>query len=485
MNDIDLAIAIAKAKKAKGGQTDAMTAPPPQTNMVEQSMSGVNEGIGQMAGFPVDAVSGAINGVGQMLGRDKPLIENPVGGSKWFNDGMLNPTISDVEPQTRGQRIGRRVGEELGASAVAAPLGLASAAVRAAPKAFAATEAASALGSGTGAAVANEIAPGSAIADIVGALSGGIAGGGMAARQLGVNGTKANIRPGIEDQKLRANDAYGTVRADQRTMSPQSIDGMTDDIAASMQKERINPRLQPGSSAVLDALMTDSKGPMRIEDVENMRRLTEQGLPATASKSDQRLSGMMKGQITDYLDNLGDPIADNLKDGRNAHRRASAASSIDEASTKATRRAASTGSGGNEINAMRQNLRSILDNPRKARSFTKSEIELMDQVVQGTAGQNALRKLSRFAPTSGGLSAMMGIGGAMASPAIALPIMGATELAKMAGERSTRGAVDALMKSIAPDKVLSAGDSGIMPIIQALLAGRATAGATQDDRRTK
>jgi fumarate hydratase class II len=70
----------------------------------------------------------------------------------------------------------------------------------------------------------------------------------------------------------------------------------------------------------------------------------------------------------------------------------------------------------------------------------------------------------------------VGIGGAMASPAVALPLMAVTELAKAGGERSTRNAVDALMKSIAPDRVLETSKDGLGPVITALLAGRTMAG---------
>lgn len=448
---------------------------PSVSSVATQVGAGSQTGIANALGFPVDALASGISGVGQATGLWGP-IENPIGGSASI-DRLMQPLRANVpDPQNAAERIGRRVGEEVGASAAMAPIAMGSAAVRAAPGMFAGTEAASALGSGTGAALANEIAPGSMTAEIVGALTGGLAGGGIAARTLGTGGTPAAVRGGIEDQRMRASDAYAPVRADTRTLPQQSTDTLVDRLTGRMANERINPRLQPGSAAILDAVTDDAARPMRIEDVENLRRMTQQSLPATASPADRRLSGIMTNEITDYLDNLNDPVADSLREGRDAYRRASAAQTIEDASTRAVRRAASTGSGGNEINAMRQNLRSILDNPRKARSFKPEELELMDQIVRGTADQNALRRMSRFAPSSGGLSAMLGIGGAMASPAVALPIMAATELAKGAGERSTRATVDALMQSIAPNRVLSPGSEGMTPIIRALLAGRTMAG---------
>jgi hypothetical protein len=471
---------------------------PSVSSVAAQTGAGSQVGIANALGFPVDAIAGAINGLGamrpqvdsQMVMREdgipdlqvsgitqrEPIIQNPIGGSASI-DSLMQPLRANIpEPQNRAERIGRRVGEEVGASAAMAPVAMGSAAVRAAPGLFAGTEAAAALGSGAGAAIANEVAPDSMTAEIVGALTGGLTGGGLAARTLGTGATPATMRGGIEDQRMRAADAYAHVRADQRVLPQQSTDTLVDRLTGRMGKERLNPRLHPSSAAILDAVTDDAARPLRIEDVEDLRRMTEQNMPAQAVKRDRTLGGFMKDEITDYLDSLNDPVADSLREGRDAYRRASAAQSIDDASTRAARRAASTGSGGNEINAMRQNLRSILDNPRKARSFKPEELEMMEQVVRGTADQNVLRRLSRFAPSSGGLSAMLGIGGTMASPAIALPVMAVTELAKGAGERSTRATIDALMQSIAPNRVLKPGDQGMTPVIRALLAGRTASG---------
>ena len=58
------------------------------------------------------------------MGSRQPVLDEPVGGTQSIMRA-LSPLISDVEPQTQGQRIARRVGEEVGASAVAAPLGFA------------------------------------------------------------------------------------------------------------------------------------------------------------------------------------------------------------------------------------------------------------------------------------------------------------------------------------------------------------------------
>lgn len=440
-------------------------------SLIAQTGAGTQEGIAQMAGFPVDAVTGGINAVGQMTGLYEP-IQNPVGGSASI-DAFMSPLRANVpEPATRGERVARRVGEEIGAGAVMAPAAMLSPAVRAAPGAFAATEAASTLGSGASAAAANEMFPGSATAEIVGSLLGGVPAGMAATRLTGTGTRPADVIRGIDDQRATARQLYGEVRADPRTLPLSSTQGMVGDIQARMADERLYPRLQPSSSAMLDVLIEEGANPMRIEDVENLRRLTTQSLPSNAADADRRLSTIMKDEITQYLEGLNDPVASTLTEARDAYRRGSAAGAVETATDRAALRAATSGTGGNEINAIRQNLRRILEQPRLSRSFTEQELGQIRQIVEGTPDQNVLRSLSRIAPSTGGLSAMLGVGGAMASPEAALPIMGAGELARYAGERSTRSSIARLLQSLAPDRTLAPSQPGIEGIISALLAAR-------------
>ena len=436
--------------------------------------AGSQSGIASALGFPVDAVTGGINGLGQLTGLWEP-IQNPVGGSASIESALSPFREGIAEPQTGLERAARRVGQEVGASAGFLPAGLAMTAGRAAPMAVAATDTAAALGGGLAAAGANELAPGNMWADMLASIMGGAGAGALAGRAAGLGATAPTVRSGIDEQRMIARDAYGQVRADQTMIPQDSVDGLNQTLANRMAQERINPRLQPGSSAILDALLVDTRGPMRVEDVENLRRVTQQNLPVTATPADQRLSGIMTDEITQYLDGLDMPSANVLREGRQATRRYKAAETVEGATTKAQRRAASTGSGGNEINATRQNIRALLDNPRKSRGFRPDEIAAMEEIVRGTGGGNVLRSLSRFAPTSGGLSSMMGIGGVMASAPVALPIIAATEGAKYLGERSVRNSADNLMELLAPSRVTSPGDPGLMGVIQALLAGRAIA----------
>jgi len=444
-------------------------------DLATQAGAGSQVGIAQMLGFPVDAVSSALSGFGELTGLYGP-IERPIGGSQFF-DELISPLRANVpEPATAAERIARRTGEEVGAASVALPLAFASPAVRAAPLAVAGVEGGSAIGSGLGAGLLAEQFPDSQAADVAGALIGGLTVGGIGSRMAGLGGADAVVRPGIEEQRSIASDIYGQARADTRTLPQTSTQQLADNLTARMAAERLNPRLQPGSQAILDAIVTDAQGPMRIEDVENLRRLTSSALPATASSADRRLAQIMREEITNFLEGLGDPVASQLGEARSATRRASAAEDVARLADRATLRAASTGSGGNEINAIRQNLRRILDTPRLARSFTADELSAIREIVEGTADQNVMRRLSRISPMSGGLMAYLGIGGTVVSPEVALPIMGAAESARLLGERSTRRSIEGLLQQLAPDRVVAPSQPGAQDVLRGLLSLRAASG---------
>src|SRR5690606_29526572 len=112
------------------------------------------------------------------------------------------------------------------------------------------------------------------------------------------------------------------------------------------------------------------------------------------------------------------------------------AETLDNALTKAERRAASTGSGGNADNAMRQNVRALLDNPRTSRGMSAAERKAAERVVRGTPVQNALRLAGKLSPAGNGLMAGLGVGGAMVNPAYGIPSLVGLG-AKAAADRMT------------------------------------------------
>ncbi|WP_291728780.1 hypothetical protein [Leisingera sp. F5] len=92
------ALALARARRRRAAaqqpqeQEAVATQEVPQTNLVEQTMNGVNEGLAELAGLPVDLATGALNlgisGVNAMAGTDIDAISDPIGGSGSFKGAL-------------------------------------------------------------------------------------------------------------------------------------------------------------------------------------------------------------------------------------------------------------------------------------------------------------------------------------------------------------------------------------------------------------
>ena len=186
-----------------------------------------------------------------------------------------------------------------------------------------------------------------------------------------------------------------------------------------------DPALQPGIKVILDRLDEAAQGNVTLKGVDTIRKMAGNVARDGANPSQRELASRLIEKIDDFVDNLspssvisGNPqtAAASLKVARDAWRRLRKSEMVDEALTKAERRAASTGSGGNADNATRQNIRAILDNQKKARLFSQAERQLMERVVRGSTSQNALRLVGKLSPEGSGLMAALGIGATAANP---------------------------------------------------------------------
>jgi hypothetical protein len=173
----------------------------------------------------------------------------------------------------------------------------------------------------------------------------------------------------------------------------------------------------------------------------------------------------MKDEIDAYLKGLADngglgPDAqqtlDQLHDGRAITQKIKKSEMVGDAITKAERRTGSTGTSGNGVNVTRQNIRAILDNPKKSRGFSQAERQQMEDIVRGTPGVNALRLAGRMSPNAGALPLMSGIGATSVGASMGGPLgaafgigpMAIGAMAKGLAEKLTKDQIDTLMQTI-------------------------------------
>lgn len=347
---------------------------------------------------------------------------------------------------------------------------------------------------------------GAAQGGVMGGLTGGVLSGTLGALSKSAAGRAAKkAAPEVADLKKAAGAAYDRARA----VNP-AFDGF-DDFAMqayrTLPDEGYHPNLHPKVKALLDRVeeLSATGTAPDLKSLETLRKLSRSAA-GSLDDGERRLGKMFQNALDGYMESAaaraanptGAPAAagqsvpsaaqrqalSDVQAGRSLWSRAKKSEMVEEALLKAERRAASTGSGGNVENAMRQNIRAILDNPKKRRGFTADEIEAMERVVRGEPVQNLLRLVGKLSPQGNGLMMALhaGVGGgavATGNPLLMAPAalgFGAKTLA----DRATGANADllsALVRSggkigtVAPPVRISPGRQAVIDALAAQTGG--------------
>lgn len=270
-----------------------------------------------------------------------------------------------------------------------------------------------------------------------GGAVGGVTGGAIAgvtqqiAKILGGR-RAAGMAPSTQSLKGQAGAAYDRARAVNPTFdgfdqfAKQAYDVMAD--------QGYNVRFHPQLATVMDDIEQISRGGTApdLKTLEQLRRRFEAAAGANTTNADQaRLARMGKRALDKFMEQTAagtniaaasqsatrtpqqQALAD-VVEGRALYTRAKKGELIDRMFEMGEDRAATGGSGSNVENAIRQNMRKILDNPKLSRAFTKDEIAAIRTVARGERVQNALRGFGALSPLRGGLMSLLsgGMGGA-------------------------------------------------------------------------
>jgi len=407
-------------------------APKPQTSMLDDVMSGpigqvgygALEGLSSLPGLPVEAGVLLGNLAGSAFGKQwKDISEDPNlkdwGAQGWYESAQRNLGVPKGPDAVEGlDRSARKAGIFAGGALPFGPRGMVPAAT-----AFLGSEAGRGL---------DQAGVTGGYGEGVGALLGGMAPG--VVKGIATSGIRRGV-PTNEQLKATAKQAYDAADNAGVMVPPESIGQLATNAKQVAADFAFDPALQPGVKVILDRLDDAAQGNVTLKGIDTIRKMAGNVARDGTNPSQRELASRLIDQVDDYIDNLksgdvlsGDPqtAAASLKVARDSWKKLRKSEMIDEALSKAERRAASGGVGGNADNATRQNIRAILDNPKKSKLFSKEERALMDRVVRGTTPQNALRMLGRFSPETGNLAAWLGIGSTALLPGgAALPIAGA------------------------------------------------------------
>lgn len=477
------AIALARARMAVKQDGGA-----PKSSIFEQTGQGSKEGAGSFLGAPVDIVTNGLNailggqdvylplnedmtvGKPEITPREK-AIQNPVGGGEFFRD-ILSAVIPDAPPPDgAAQRYARRIGQEIGfgapASLVGARLPGIGPSAQGNMPAYMAASTAGDISAGVGGQTAREIAPNSDAADLIAS----ILAGGMGAAGVSMMMPKRAPTPSLDDVKRQANSAWDKVNNSDTALTAQGVQEYTDRLSRRLVDERAtDARLYPRANAAAESVADNPD--KTLGGIISDRRFIGR---TVAKNADEASAGVaMKKEIDDFLKSLdaqkasGSDVAGSVDDFNRANdltSRVKRAEAVLNKEMRGDSRAATSGVGGNSVNAQRQNIRAIFDKERdptlsgRRQGFTPDEMDQMSKVVFGSPGSNVARALGRMAPTSGALSQMAtgwggaaGLAGGVATgnPLMALPAaVGAVGFAgKAAAESMTKQQIADLVATI-------------------------------------
>lgn len=453
---------------------------PTLNDFAVQGLSGVNEGIVNFGDFAGMVLSGGnLRGLGQSV---KPLLES----------------VGAIAPKSENDALEftRRVGEDVGAALI--PGGaLAAKATR--PLATAGAELAAAVGSGTGAAVAEKAAPGNVVAETVGQVVGSLTPSSVVRTvRSAVKGVDNLAGPSIDELADAKNAAYATVDNMGATYKPESYRRLMDDVADRVLKGNVNQYLHKDVLAFVDDINKRYPSGLNLTELDQLRQEVVEDLIKTSDGKTRRFGMIIKQAIDDFIEGAtpadisgasGPAAHDAITTARAANRRLRATELVDEAIDAARLNTASSGSGGNINNALRQELKRLYKDKKKNIAFTDEQLaELRDVVEQGNA-ENLLRWIGKLSPQGNGLMAGLSLAGAIHNPLLlAAPVVGT--IAKNAADSGTISKASALRANIASGGALGGASlakerAGAGAALSTSRVGASLSGAANDNEEMR
>jgi len=288
----------------------------------------------------------------------------------------------------------------------------------------------------------------------------------------------------LQAAKTAAYDAADNLGAHYNS---SAVDRLVNAMDASAAAGNISPVRHSAAWDILQEFKSRPQGAtISLPQLDQMRQviyrdLVKPGLSSPDKAADAHFGRQMIEHIDDFIDNAKptDMLNGSAADAAAAIQGARAANAtyrkvetLDELVDTARNRAASTGSGGNIDNALRQGVRRILDSKKASAGFSPNERAVMEALVRGSAVGNAARLVGKLSPSGNGLMAALGLGATAANPVMAIaPAVGM--VAKKYSDNATLRALIDLRDGIASGGAAAPKPQSsiwLPPVVAALLA---------------
>jgi len=308
-------------------------------------------------------------------------------------------------------------------------------------------------------------------ARFIGSLLGGLGAGKLSS-------TAANIMRSrgvqtTEQLRQAADNAYGQARSLGVEYTPSNLVILRDQIRRDLLQKGHRADKSEGTfnriKELPDPLTPGIPGGNRnFSDIEGVRQslneIRDEVHPHTGKlTADAKAANTAINHIDDFLANpqnaipahrgIAQQAAELAEEGRGNWAAMSRSRQIEQALSKGELNAASSGSGANIDNALRQQVKQILTNPKRAKNFTADDRAMMHDIVAGNPIRNSARLLGKMAATgivsAAGIEYLthaMGLG-----PIGHALVPAAGYIAKKAGDYMTRARIGRLSENIRMD----------------------------------
>ena len=270
-----------------------------------------------------------------------------------------------------------------------------------------------------------------------------------AAPVFAANKTPSELRE-IADKAYKQAERSGVV------FSPQGINRMGQRIQTELTEFGYHPSLQPKIKVLVDEAEKIAQGNVSLKGLDTFRKMA-----GKVSQSIEPAERELARKITAAVDDLiqrpkpGDVIMGNaqiaspaMTKARQAWKTMRKTETVTNAIETAVERAASTGSGGNIHNALRQEFRKLITNRKTMRQFSTGEKAAIQAFVRGSTSQNVLRRIGKLSPEGNGLMLSIHAFGGMMTGGQSLALMVAGMGAKRLSDRGATRTAEQLQQMI-------------------------------------
>lgn len=301
--------------------------------------------------------------------------------------------------------------------------------------------------------------------------------------------------PSLDDLEQAKSAAYREAENLGARYSQGAFDSLVDRIEQRVTALDIDKTTHPKAFRAMERLKERKGQAPTLSQLDKIRQFVSRDVAGALDESEQFFGREMRDEIDDFIDSASatemvegsaEQASNAIRKARELNQRYRKAETIEDALVRAEDQTATSGTGGNADNVMRQKVRQILHNKKLSRSFSDEEKALMRKVVRGDVTLNALRTIGRFSPTSGGLMQFLsGYGGVGATAMTGNPLFIAPAIAggiaKPLADRGTKNAIGLLSATVRRGEAIPR--RGLLgPAPDAARTGGLLAGESQAER---